>query len=330
VSERWSDLLEPLDRVGPSEEVRRRSQQAPQYPDRANLPRRRERIIAGVVAFTIFVFAGAYAWHAFHATRQTQAPRTPAIFAQRSKAFIPPIRDGVMDVVFAEGTSASIRLPDLETLSSARPFEPLYLSSECGSDAVFDSEGVLDGVLKSTSPVRSFASANAEGAYLFKGSPGWKPYYIGFSSAGWTALVPCSGRDLRKVEASAALWAQSLSLSVERGFPVFTSNGRVRLGTPGDEPSGPSMLLAFDPGDYLELTPTPRCISTQVESSAGVTEWCLEGGDGGVAFRAEGAPSFVEHLVRQARLRGMLSFSIRQAHPAIRREGSGSPQSRPW
>jgi hypothetical protein len=304
MSERWSDLLEPLDRVGPSEEVRRRSQQAPQHPDRANLPRRRERIIAGVVAFTIFVVAGAYTWHAFHATRQAQATRTPAIFAQRSKAFIPPIRDGVLELVFAEGTSASIQLPSLNTLSSAIPFEPLYLSSECGSSPLFRSGGILD-VLKSTSPVQSLASTSAEGAYLFEGRAASAPYYIGFSSDGWTALVPCTGRDLGNVEASAALWAQSLSLSVERGFPVFISNGRVRLGTPGDEPSGPSMLLAFHPGDYLELTPTPRCSSTKVESSAGVTEWCLEAGDGGVAFRAEGAPSFVEHLVRQARLRGL-------------------------
>ncbi|MEO8292698.1 MAG: hypothetical protein ABI635_06125 [Actinomycetota bacterium] len=73
--ERWQDELKKLRREEMPEGVRERAEAGP----RRELPNNgRQRLVAGVVAFAVFIAAGAFAWRAFGGTSSTGAEPTPS------------------------------------------------------------------------------------------------------------------------------------------------------------------------------------------------------------------------------------------------------------
>jgi hypothetical protein len=73
--ERWEDELKKLRREEMPDGVRRRAEGGP----RRELPNdRRQRLIAGVVAFAVFIAAGAFAWRAFGGTSTTGTEPAPS------------------------------------------------------------------------------------------------------------------------------------------------------------------------------------------------------------------------------------------------------------
>ncbi len=73
--ERWQDELKKLRREEMPEGVRDRAEAGP----RRDLPNDgRQRVIAGVVAFVVFIAAGAFAWRAFGTTTTTGTEPTPS------------------------------------------------------------------------------------------------------------------------------------------------------------------------------------------------------------------------------------------------------------
>ena len=68
--ERWQRELKRMREVGPTPGLWQRVNDGPSgQEEEASLPRRRQRVVAGVVAFAVFIAAGAFAWNALGPTR---------------------------------------------------------------------------------------------------------------------------------------------------------------------------------------------------------------------------------------------------------------------
>jgi heat shock protein HslJ len=64
MTERWQDEVKRLGDLEPSDDIWRRAEQGPQGETGPSLPPRRQRVVAGVVAFVVFLAAGGFAWRA--------------------------------------------------------------------------------------------------------------------------------------------------------------------------------------------------------------------------------------------------------------------------
>jgi len=85
MTERWERELKKLGDVGPSAELRSRVDEGPHGGDQPPTPGGRQRVVAGVVAFAVFIAAGSLAWNAFRpgggspAASGTGAPSGPTV-----------------------------------------------------------------------------------------------------------------------------------------------------------------------------------------------------------------------------------------------------------
>jgi hypothetical protein len=134
--ERWQEELKKLRKVGPGDATWSRIEQGPSTDSGRGLPPPRQRVVAGVVAFAVFLAAGAFAW-------QILRPTTPSPLGETGGDVVVTFDVGDLNGV---GPSATLKAGDQVVDGTIGSYCWTFPGGSGCADAVSPSFGANDFV----------------------------------------------------------------------------------------------------------------------------------------------------------------------------------------